>query len=449
MVESRLHINNGFKMRINFNLKAISGTKSQIWLSTTIDGKRVRVYTRLLIEPHLWVKSERNNKGGGCAIENTANGRVVNRRCKEINQRLKEILNFCSEYMNEVSSQDLQTNELSALTHSADNFKAFMEDRIQGRRVERANVETFVEEFIKRKSEMTNKSTGRKICEGTIYNHTNALERLRTYAKENSVNIVWDMFTKEFEDDFTAWMLKQGFSPNTVSSQYSIMKVWLSNAEEKGLISNKAFYHYTTRTYNVENIYLNDMEIKMLYDLDLSDSEVNSQSKIEETRDLFIVGCWTGLRYSDYSHLPEIDEATDTVRVHTQKTGKTVVIPLHPQVKAIYKKYGGCLPKPIDRGKAIKNLRYCAKLAGLNEHTILTKVRGGKDVLDEGEKWSHLVNHTARRSFATNMFLREVPIESIMAITGHTSEENFRKYIKVSPEQHAEVVAKAFINDKA
>lgn len=54
------------------------------------------------------------------------------------------------------------------------------------------------------------------------------------------------------------------------------------------------------------------------------------------------------------------------------------------------------------------------------------------------------MNHTARRSFATNMYLKGVPTISIMAITGHTTEANFLKYIKVDKLQHARIVAQAF-----
>jgi len=54
------------------------------------------------------------------------------------------------------------------------------------------------------------------------------------------------------------------------------------------------------------------------------------------------------------------------------------------------------------------------------------------------------MNHTARRAFATNMYLHNIPSISIMAITGHTTEANFLKYIKISPVEHAAIVAKAF-----
>jgi integrase len=86
----------------------------------------------------------------------------------------------------------------------------------------------------------------------------------------------------------------------------------------------------------------------------------------------------------------------------------------------------------------------CAKLADINERTTLSRVKGGNTIIKDGAKFEFVMNHTARRSFATNMYLKGVPNISIMAITGHTTEANFLKYIKVSKEEHAKIVAQAF-----
>lgn len=437
-----------FSLRINFNLKHtanVGGKRSQIWLNTTIGGKRVRIYTHLLIKPQHWVKSETSQEGGGYAIESRELGRVVNKENKAINAKLTSILEYCKEYGRLVSNSHLQTSENASMSHTAKNFTEYIKGRIEGVDFNlRCNAERFIEDFIQRKAGSVNRTTGRVMSDGTMYNHKNAFARLRKYASEKHLNITWDLFTAEFEGFFTSWLSDKGFTPNTIASQYSVMKVCLKDAEEKKLIENGAFHHYPTKCHNVENIYLTEDEIKRLYELDLSDGEVNSQSKIEETRDLFVVGCWTGLRYSDYSHLPEIDANTDTVRVYTQKTNKTVIIPLHPMVRDIYAKYNGRLPRPIDKGKALKNIRHCARLAGINAPVSVRRVKGGRSVNCEGEKWKFIMNHTARRSFATNMYLKRVPSISIMSITGHTSEENFMKYIKVSQEEHARIVAESF-----
>jgi hypothetical protein len=47
------------------------------------------------------------------------------------------------------------------------------------------------------------------------------------------------------------------------------------------------------------------------------------------------------------------------------------------------------------------------------------------------------------------MYLNDIPTIAIMAITGHTTEKAFLKYIKVTPEQNAQkLVLHPFFNRK-
>ena len=56
--------------------------------------------------------------------------------------------------------------------------------------------------------------------------------------------------------------------------------------------------------------------------------------------------------------------------------------------------------------------------------------------------------HTGRRSFATNMYKRRFPTIAIMRLTGHTTESNFLKYIKVTAEENALMMAEEFFKIK-
>ena len=448
MVENCINIQNKFTMRLNFNLKSLANVgskKSQIWLTTTIKGKRVRVYTGLLIEKEYWKKTTRSEVGE-CAITGTHLSRVVNEQNERINTELRNILKYCKEYGEMVSRQDLMSEPLE---HSADNFKRIIECKIRGEEAAiRKNPKDFIEDYIKRKARMTNRDTQRRIVAGTVYNHKNALRRLMLFCEEERLGLVWELFNTRFEERFTAWMLDKDYSANTIASQYSIAKVWLTEAETEGLITDKHFHRWTTKCHDVENIYLTEEEIAKIYHLDFNSEELRSQinprHRIEETRDMFVVACWTGLRFGDWKDLSKIEIVGHTMTVHTRKTNKTVVIPLHPFVKAIYEKYGRTFPKVVDKTHALHTIRLCAKWAGIDEHTSLSRVQGGRTVVKRGVKSDFLMNHTARRSFATNMYLKGVPPISIMAITGHTTEANFMKYIKVDKHQHAEVVARAF-----
>lgn len=445
MVENEILINGKFSLRVNFNLKGIGGKKSQIILTTTINKERVRIYTGLLIEPEFWIKTTRTQIGER-ALEDSSLGRVQLKYNKGVNKGLRKILDYCHEYGAQVSQNHLMNN---GMEHNAHNFKSYINNKLRG--VEASinkNPVDFINAYIERKSQMVNKDTQRKIVDGTIYNHRNALKRLQQFCSDNNLRLTWELFNAQLEERLTAWMMSKNYTANTIAAQYSIMKVWLSEAEIEGLITNKSFHRYQTKCQDVENIYLTVEDINKLYALDFNDEAIKAQiapfSNIEITRDLFIVACWTGLRFGDWKDLSTANINTDTMVVHTHKTNTTVVIPLHPMVKAIITKYNGALPKSVDKTHTIQHIRKCAELAGISEQVSLGRVKGGQSIIRTGAKYQFLMNHTARRSFATNMYLKGVPTISIMAITGHTTEANFMKYIKVDKEQHAKIVAQAF-----
>lgn len=445
MIENEVSINGTFRMRINFNLKGIGSQKSQIWLTTTINKERVRIYTGLLIEPEFWIKTTRK-QAGERANEDSSLSRVQLNYNKGINKELKKILGYCRLYGVEVSQNHLMNNEME---HNAKNFTNYINCKLRGVEATiRKKPADFINAYIERKSHMVNRDTQRKIVNGTIYNHRNALKRLQKFCADKNIRLVWELFNAQFEERFTAWMMSKNYTANTIAAQYSIMKVWLSEAEIEGLITDKSFHRYTTKCHDVENIYLTEEDINKLYAIDFNDEVIKAQidprDHIEITRDLFIVACWTGLRYGDWKDLSEANINDNTMVVHTHKTDKTVIIPLHPMVKAIITKYGGVLPKSVDKSKTLKHIRKCAEWAGISESVSLSRVKGGQTETKNGEKHQFLMNHTARRSFATNMYLRGVPSISIMAITGHTTEANFLKYIKVDKLQHARIVAQAF-----
>lgn len=446
MVENEILINGKFSLRVNFNLKGIGGKKSQIILTTTINKERVRIYTGLLIEPEFWIKTTRTQIGER-ALEDSSLGRVQLKYNKGVNKGLRKILDYCHEYGAQVSQNHLMNN---GMEHNAHNFKSYINNKLRG--VEASiskNPVDFINAYIERKSQMVNKDTQRKIVDGTVYNHRNALQRLQKFCEDKRIRLTWELFNAQFEERLTAWMMDKNYAANTIATQFSIMKVWLREAEFQGIITDKSFHRYRTKCQDVDNVYLTEDDINRLYALDFNDEAIKAQiapySNIEVTRDLFVLACWTGLRFGDWRDLTDANIEDENMIVHTHKTNTTVVIPLHPKVKAIIDKYDGVLPKSVDKAHTIQHIRKCAELAGISQHVSLGRVQGGRSVLKTGPKYQFVSNHTARRSFATNMYLKGVPAISIMAITGHTTEANFMKYIKVDKEQHAKIVAQAFV----
>ncbi len=447
MILNEINVGNAFKMRVNFNLikKAGENDKRQIWLTTTINKVRARVYTGLRIEEKYWDKPPRGRQGGK-AIEGSNMPQPVKEENARINSELSRILGFCRDYADAVCASDLMS---TPLPYTKESFEKFLTSKIRGKEASiRKNAEEFINDYIRRKASMVNKQTKRTLCSGTIYNHKNALHRLQKYCKEKHKKIVWELFNRRFEESFTAWMNDQGYSANTIASQYSIMKVWLSDAEIDGLVVDKYFHKYPTKAQEVDNIYLSEAEIQRLYEIDFSKEEVKEKidpkSNIEQTRDLFVIACWTALRYGDWHDLSKSQITKNRINTTTHKTMKEVTIPIHPMVQEIIQKYNGKLPKSVDKSKTIIQIQKCGELAHIDELITLHRIKGGEEILLQEPKYKFITNHTARRSFCTNMFLRKIPTRAIMAISGHTTEANFLKYIKADSDQYADIIDESY-----
>ena len=225
------------------------------------------------------------------------------------------------------------------------------------------------------------------------------------------------------------------------------MKVILNDATENGYNINLKYQNKNFRALReeVNNIYLSEVELKKIINLDL-----RNDKNLEEVRDLFIVGCYTGLRFSDFSQIRKENIIEGKfIKLKTIKTDEWVTIPLMTEVAVVmgkYKDQSNNLPKAFDNQVMNRYLKEIGELAEIKENFL--KVRSkGKDRFEETfKKFELITTHTARRSFATNMFKKGIPSRVIMKITGHRTEKAFSSYIKISEDENAELMLRHLRN---
>ena len=174
-------------------------------------------------------------------------------------------------------------------------------------------------------------------------------------------------------------------------------------------------------------------ELAAIYELDLSDDK-----QLEEIRDVFITGCFTGLRYSDLSTLsPEhIDLDNENINLKQRKVHKAVVIPMIDYVPEILKKYNYDLPK-IPRYMFNERVKELGRKIKLSQKIEVVRRKGKEREKRVYEKWEMISSHTCRRSFCTNMYLSGFPAAELMRISGHKSPSAFMRYIKEDNQQAA------------
>lgn len=293
---------------------------------------------------------------------------------------------------------------------------------------------TYIKDFIDRAPTRITAKTGRPASYKQIREYNATFFHLKNFALENNMKLDFADIDLSFYNDWVEYMQGLNLCQNTVGKKIMTLKIFLNAATEEGY--NK-YNHYKKKGFKIlkeetESIYLTEDEIQKLYDLDLKGNP------LEKVRDLFVVGCWTGLRFSDWNKVKRENINNGFLELKQQKTGGAVVIPLHPMVEAIIKKYKSQLPPLMTNQKFNFYLKEVAKKAGLKERIQKTITRGGVTVTTTYKKHELVTTHTGRRSFATNLYKADFPTLSIMQITGHKTESAFLTYIKVTPREHAE-----------
>jgi len=248
---------------------------------------------------------------------------------------------------------------------------------------------------------------------------------------QNSIQATDDKGKLRFNEDGTPILLKKCFTQNSVGKHIKVLKVMFGELKATEADTSK-FYVFTE---DVDNVYLNETELKKLKDFDFKNIP-----HLDRVRDGFLCLAWTCSRISDMGKINNIKN--DFITYRQQKTNTAVTIPLHPVVKEILKKYNNQMPEPITDQRFNEYIKDACKMAKIDSVESFTRTVGGKLVTVSKPKYELVSSHTGRRSFCTNMYLHGLDTLMIRSISGHKTEKSFLKYIKVSQKEHAEIMAK-------
>jgi integrase len=219
--------------------------------------------------------------------------------------------------------------------------------------------------------------------------------------------------------------LKQGY----ITGLLSLVKSMAKKAGVSGYAIDISYEDVTVDDEESFSVYLSLNEITRIY---FFKGLTKYQARI---RDLFVVGCMTALRFSDYSTLTRDNFSKDYITKITKKTGKKVILPIHDYVREIFTRYDGEISPGITNQHFNRYIKKICNLVGLNEQITFNYTKGGKLITETKEKWELITSHTARRSAATNMYLTgRLKTYEIMSLTGHTTEKSFFRYIRVTGE---------------
>ncbi|MGC4020955.1 MAG: site-specific integrase [Cyclobacteriaceae bacterium] len=261
----------------------------------------------------------------------------------------------------------------------------------------------------------------------TIAQYESSKLVIEAFEKHIDMQLTFSMITKSFADDYYKFMyLEKKYAHNTLGSRVKHLKSFLNFCVSEGITDNHKFREFKKPSNQTSIFALSREQLDILNALDLS-----NEKRLERARDLFVFGCSTGLRFSDYSKVKQANVQGDYLIVRTEKMDDIVRIPLNTYSRSILAKYPSGIPtiSNVNLNKYLKEIGIKAKFF---EEVEVVTYKSGVRTKSTKPIYMMLTTHCARRSYITQSLQNGMAMQTVMKISSHRDIKSFNRYIHVS-----------------
>lgn len=241
----------------------------------------------------------------------------------------------------------------------------------------------------------------------------NDIDRFRPNTHINDIDYKWIA-------DYERHLKERNVAHNTRISRLRLLRAVINEALKRDIISQDPFRRIHLDAMEAKKGYVTMPQLKKLESMEL-------QGKEDRVRDLFLIGCYTGLRFSDVRTLrAEHFTADGWLKKKTQKTGAVVEIPYT-------RLFRGGMVRLIDKYHG--DIGTLTKKAPTNSETN----RILKSILTNVQADPHVTFHSSRHTFATLLSKQGIGIETIQRMLGHSSVQMTQIYNENTVNRRADI----------
>ena len=425
--------------------KAVTSTIAVRIYGKSFTGGKFVWSTGLAIAPELWDAS----------TQRPTRDAAVLRRAAKSTPYLRNELKALAGRLDEIRAAAIshgQRCELDGVPVTTEPLRAYLDKAIKSiePKPERVTLEidNYIDRYLADLESGTRRYRGRAYGKETVRVYRTFVRRWHWFRQATGAGATWESVNMDLYHQLTDYLTNvRGLTVNSTGRVFKNLKAIMRAAYEEGHHANDVFRYQNFRTVRAKahTIALTEDEVTTLYRLPLD------APGLAKARDLFVLGCYTAQRFSDYSsindvqHLREIDGA-HFYRLRQRKTKKTVWVPRHPVAAEILTRYGGKAPSLCEQ-LTNRRIKEIARLAGISKPTATTDGTHGAKLYRP--RCELITTHTARRTGATMLHAAGLSLAEIMGITGHSSEGQLRIYLKIDAVQLAQSTARnPFFTDK-
>lgn len=387
---------------VRFNLKD-NNTKGKtlVYLIFRYNGKKLKYSTGQKVIPKSWNKNKMEVRS---SYEDSL---LVNPRLKKIDSEINTIYNRYFTQGIEPSVSQLR-DDLNTSLRGIESVKNNEFDFFQA-----------YDEFMTSPS----KSLGTRKKYKSLYNHLVKFDIKKKISFENI-----DML---FYDSLMSYFIERKMVNETIGKYISTLKAFMRWSLDRKYHDNQFFKDFKVPRGEKDIVYLTKEELDKLLDFDLSASP-----RLEHVRNLFCLGCTTGLRYSDLLNLKKENIYDSMINITTIKTSHSLHIPLNRRSKKLLDVLfvNQDYIKQISNQKMNEYIKELCKIVRIDTETELIHFNGKERIIEKGCKYNFISTHTARRTFIVLSLEGGMRAEVVMEITGHRDYRTFQRYIKIANE---------------
>ena len=263
-------------------------------------------------------------------------------------------------------------------------------------------------------------------------------------------NIMPAMISSVFWNHFIPFLVDQKLKYSTIGHIKANLIAVLNWSSKYGVKLNPSYNEVDIPNYIPNKISLTPDEISHIYHFKIGQGECynfrmkkvmkmrrNKIKTLEKVRDMFVLSCNLGQRYSDMVRISPENFRNGIFSIVQQKTGNKCYVPINTMsidsriTFAILDKY--CYYAPYygdinNYNSYLHQLLYHIGEDFMDDIFIDNKING-VITRDSKRRYQLISSHSARRSFATINTMRNIPRNMILRATGHSSEKAFNRYI--------------------
>ena len=281
-------------------------------------------------------------------------------------------------------------------------------------------------------------------------NYRLLVNKLNLIEKEFGCTIMPAMISSIFWYHFIPFLASQGLKYSTIGQIKTNLITVLNWSSKYGVKLNPSYNEVDIPNYISSKISLTADEISHIYHFKIGAKELysfrlkkvlkprkNKIKTLERVRDMFVLGCNLGQRYSDLVRITPDNFKNGQFSIVQQKTGNRCFVPISSMsidsriTFAILEKYNYSAPYKGDINNYntyLHELLYYIGEDFMDSIHIDNKING-KIIRETKCKYQLISSHSSRRSFATINTLRNIPRSKILRATGHSTEKAFNRYI--------------------